>query len=134
MHIPTGEDAIRFSDPSNLAVESRKIKPVECRRHGHQVNRAVRERRPIGGSDEVGDLGVGMSLGDLAGAGIGGDDGTEVRRQPKGCLSVPSGAVSGEVVCGDKRGEVGEEGIRVRRAVRLVAVCVIGEVVGEGHT
>ena len=123
----------RFNDPPNLAVEPRKIKPVECRRHGHQVNRAVRERRPIGGSDEVVDLGVGMSLGDLLGAGVGGDDCTEVRRQPEGCLPVPGGAVPGEVVCGDKRGEVGEEGIRVRRAVRLVAVCVIRKMVGKGH-
>ena len=68
-----------------------------------------------------------MSLGDLAGAGVGGDDCTEVRRQPEGCLPVPSGAVPGEVVCGDKRGEVRKEGVRVGGSVCLVTVCVVGE-------
>ena len=38
---------------------------------------------------------MGMSLGDLAGAGVGGDDGTEVGRQPgpEGCLPVAVGVV-----------------------------------------
>ena len=130
---PSGEDAIRFSDSPNLGVESRKIKPVECRRHGHQVNRAVRERRPIGGSDEVVDLGVGFCMGDLLGAGVGGDDGTEVWRQPEGCLPAPSGAVPGEVVCGDKRGEVGKEGIGVRGPGCLVEIGAVGEVIGESN-
>ena len=74
-----------------------------------------------------------MSQGDLLGAGVGGDDCTEVRRQPEGCLPVPSGAVPGEVVGGDERVEVGKEGIGVRGAVCLVTVCVVGEMVGESH-
>src|SRR5271166_2818505 len=44
---PSGKDSIRSSDSPNLAVELREIKPMECRRHGHQVNRGVREWRPI---------------------------------------------------------------------------------------
>ena len=70
---------------------------------------------------------MGMSLGDLAGAGVGGDDGTEVRRQPEGCLPVAGGAVPGEVVGGDERGEVGKEGVGVRGAVCLVVWCAWSE-------
>jgi len=60
------------------------------------------------------DLGVGVLLGRSAGAGIGGDDGTEMGRQPQGCLLVAGGAVPGEVVSGDQGGEVSEEGVQVR--------------------
>jgi hypothetical protein len=42
-------------------------------------------------------------LGDLLRAGVGCDDGIEVRRQRQGCLPVARGAVPGEVVTGGRR-------------------------------
>jgi hypothetical protein len=41
-----------------------------------------------------------MRQGDLLGAGVGGDDGMEVGRQPEGCLPVAGGAFPGKVVGG----------------------------------
>jgi hypothetical protein len=43
------------------------------------------------------------------------------------------GTVPGEIVGGGESGEVVEEGVRVGWPVRLVAVGVVGKVVGEGR-
>jgi len=56
---------------------------------------------------------MGTSLDDAPGAGVGGDDGTEMGRQPEGCLPILGGAVPAEVMGEDQAGEVGEEGVRV---------------------
>lgn len=72
-----------------------------------------------------------MSLGDLLRAGVGGDDGLEMWSQSEGRLTVAGGTVPGEVVVGGERGEEAKEGVRVPRAIRLVVVCGIGEVIVE---
>ena len=90
-----------------------------------------RQGRPLGTRDERGDAFMGAGLANLLGAGVGGDDAAEERRQGVGSLAVAGGAVPGEVVGGGLRGEVLEQDRRVGRAVRLVAVGVAGEVVLE---
>ena len=101
--------------------------------HGHEVDRGVRQGRPLGGGHGVGDLVVGTGLGDLPLAGVGGDDGSEVGREGEGGLAVARGAVPGEVVRGAEGGQVLEEGRRVGRAEGPIPVGMAGEVVLEGH-
>ena len=73
------------------------------------------------------------SQGDLLGTGVGGDDGTEVGRQPEGCLPVAQwrsprrGRERGPARRGRQRGHRGTSG------GMPVTVCVVGEMVREGH-
>ena len=68
---------------------------------GYEINRSVRQGRTLGGGDEIADLLVETSLGDLLLTSVGGDDGSEVGREGVGCLPAAGGAVLGEVVpCG----------------------------------
>jgi hypothetical protein len=97
---PAGEDASGTDHPPHLGVETVVVEPVQGEGDGHEIDGGILERSPFGGGDEVGDLGVGMSLGDLLRAGVGGNDGTKVGSQPEGCLPVAGGAVPGEVVGG----------------------------------
>jgi hypothetical protein len=76
---------------------------------------------------------MGMSLSDLLSAGIGGDDGIEVWRQSERSLTVPGGAIPRQIVTGRKRVQVAEEVFGILRAVRLVILRSVGEVIVESH-
>ena len=77
---PAGEDASGTDHPTHLGIETVVIESVQCRRNRHEIDGGVTQRRPLGGSDEVAELRVGMSLGDLLRAGVCGDDGVEMGR------------------------------------------------------
>ena len=82
--------------------------------------------------DVVDDALVRRGVGDLVGAGVGGDDAGEVGGEAVGGLSVAGGAVPGEVARRAQRGQVGKERLGVARPVAGVGRGVGAEVVFEG--
>ena len=117
---PAGEDSAGSDHPSHLGVEPVMVEPVEGVGDGHQIDQGVTEGRPLGEGDELGDLGVGSCLGDLAAVGVGGDDGTEVGVSPRAACPLLVAQSQARSWAGTI--EVSEKGVRVRGPGRLGAV------------